>query len=484
LLSRADVLLVLSLLTPIVHGLGVIGAAHAVMSVRSSRGAVAWSISLLTVPWLALPLYAVLGRRRFYGYREVLQVGYLQHRQLVRGLFRQMRDGQVELPLALRSWQQVMARFLPITFLRGNQIELLVNAPDAYAEMLAGIQQAKSYILLQVYIVHDDAIGNEFRQALIAKAQQGVRVYLLYDGIGSQGLPRSYVRSLRAAGVQVEAFSSRKFQGIGRWRRAFQLNFRNHRKLLVIDGARGFTGGLNIGDEYLGNRPPLAPWRDTSVGLRGAIVPMLQAVFLSDWYWVTGDLIPANWESQLTAASQIAAVFPTGAADGMPICKLVFIEAINQASDRLWIASPYFVPDDGVLAALQLAALRGVDVRVLLPNRPDHWLVYLCSFSYYPEMLKAGVKLYRYIPGFMHQKVMLVDEELVGIGSVNLDNRSFFLNFEVTVWLCDRALGEQVAAMLGDDFRLSRLVQMGDYEGRSWGFKLCARIARLFGPIL
>jgi cardiolipin synthase A/B len=472
-------LVVLSTITSVMHIGGVICAAHAVMNVRSSRGAIAWSISLITFPWVALPLYLTLGRRRFYGYRETIRRAYWPHRQTVRQVSQQLRCDQVALPEALQGFQRVIGRFLPIAFLQNNHIGLLINGGEAYQAMLVAIQQAHSYILLQVYIVHDDVIGNQLRRALIERAQQGVKVFVLYDGIGSQNLPWRYKRSLEDAGVRVEVFkSSRGFH------KPFQLNFRNHRKILIVDGAVGFTGGFNIGDEYLGKDPQLSPWRDTAVMLQGPIVQPLQAVFLSDWQWIAGQLPCVNWTVKASGDNAIACVFPTGAVDDLSICKLAFISAIDQAKQRLWIASPYFVPDDAVMTALQLAALRGVDVRILLPNRADHRLVYLCSFSYYTEMIGAGVAIYRYIPGFMHQKVILIDDMLAGVGTVNLDNRSFSLNFEVTVWVHQAEFIQQVAGMFDDDFAVSRMVEPQEYEGRSLIFRLSARIARLFAPIL
>jgi cardiolipin synthase A/B len=477
--SLENLLVILSTITSVIHIVGIICAAHAVMHVRSSRGAIAWSISLLTFPWVALPLYLTFGKRRFYGYREAVRLAYWRHRQTVRQVNQQLRRYQVTLPDALAGFQRVIDHVMPIAFLRGNQIDLLVNGDEAYQVMLAAIQQAHSYILLQVYIVHDDAIGNQLRRILIERAQQGIKVFVLYDGIGSQGLPQPYRQSLKAAGIAVEVFKSSRG-----WRKPFQLNFRNHRKILIVDGEVGFTGGFNIGDEYLGKHPQLSPWRDTAIKLQGPIVQSLQTVFLHDWQWVVGQLPEVDWTLKAAPEDAIACVFPTGAAADLSMCKLAFVSAIDQAKQRLWIASPYFVPDDSVMTALQLAALRGVDVRILLPNRPDQRLVYLCSFSYYTEMIGAGVKIYRYIPGFMHQKVILIDHTLAGVGTVNLDNRSFSLNFEVTVWVHQAKFIQQIAAMFADDFAVSRVVRRQEYAGRSLLFRLSARIARLFAPIL
>jgi cardiolipin synthase len=471
-------LLIIGTIAVIVHVLGIANAAHAVMSVRSSRGAIAWSMSLITFPWLALPLYWVFGRRQFFGYTETVRSAYLANFSLVSQVSRQLRAYRGETPAELQVWERLVTKLVPIAFTTNNQIELLINGERAYQAMLTAIESAQDYILLQSYIVHADRIGNAFRQTLIKKAMQGVQVYLLYDGIGSNRLSRRYIRSLSDSGVRVEKFISTRG-----WRSRFQLNFRNHRKILVVDGKRAFTGGLNIGDEYLGKCPPLTPWRDTAIGLRGATVQILQAVFLSDWYWVTGELPPTHWQIESAGLHQ-ACVFPTSPADRFPACQLAFVSAIERAVKRLWIASPYFVPDDSTINALKSAALRGVDVRIILPDRPDRWLVYLCAFSYYTEMLTAGVKIYRYIPGFMHQKVILIDRCLGGVGTVNLDNRSFFLNFEVTVWFTTPDLLAQLEEVLAADLARSRCVSIAEYETKPLGFKLGTRIARLLTPVL
>lgn len=471
---------IFSILTIVVHLLGIVNAAHAVMNVRSSRGAVAWSISLLTIPWLAIPLYWILGRNRFYGYAEALQSAYIEHNAQAKEAYQEILECKAELPPELSPLQELADSLTTIPFTTGNFAELLVNGKETFTAMLTAIQNATDYILIQTYTLDDDQIGNEFCKALIQKSMQGVRVYLLYDGIGTRGLARSYLRSLRQAGVRVNTFKSTKGRG-NRW----QINFRNHRKILIVDGAIGFVGGLNIADEYLGYKPPLSPWRDTHVRVQGTSVKCLQGSFLGDWFWATRKLPQVQWNvDPQPEFDQVALVLPTGPADQVPACTLFFVNAINQAKQRLWIASPYFVPDDSIATALKLAAIRGVDVRILLPNRPDHYMVYFCAFSYYTEMQTAGVRIYRYQPGFMHQKVILIDDAIAGVGTVNLDNRSFQLNFEVTLFVIHQAFVEAVEAMLQDDLQLCHLVTPSDYQQQPLWLKLVARIARLFAPIL
>jgi cardiolipin synthase len=314
---------------------------------------------------------------------------------------------------------------------------------------------------------------------LIDQAQQGVRIYVMYDEIGSSKLTRTYLRRLRNQGIQVSPFNSTK--GI---RNRFQLNFRNHRKILVVDGQTGFIGGLNIGDEYLGKNPKYGPWRDTHMQLQGPAVNALQLSFLKDWYWAVRSVPKVYWQAEAEEPrGETALVLPTGPADELEFCSLFFNSLIPLAQTRLWIATPYFVPDEPTLSALKAAALRGVDVRILLPGRPDHLLVYLSAFSYYTELQATGIKLYRYHPGFMHQKVLLVDHQVAGVGTVNLDNRSFLLNFEIMAFLTQGAFLQHVEAMLDADLNSAKPVDLTEYSQRPFWFRLAVRVARLLAPL-
>jgi cardiolipin synthase len=465
--------------TIIVHVVGIVIAAHAVMVVRSSRGAIAWGISLITFPWVAIPLYWIFGKNDFQEYAKALHNAYLEKHKLVSQAHAAVLEHQAVLPDKFSTIEKLTAVFTRFPFTAGNKIELLIDGQQTFPAMLEAIAEAQDYILLQSYTIENDRIGNKFRQILINKASQGVKIHLLYDKLGSRKLSRAYLKSLRQHGINVHGFGSTKRKG-----NRFKINFRNHRKILIIDGKVAFMGGLNIGDEYLGENPRFGFWRDTHLKIRGAGVQCLQSVFLGDWYWVTKKIPQVSWEIQTTESNQTALILPTGPADRLDNCNLFFLSLIERSQKRLWIASPYFVPNASILNALKLAALRGVDVQIILPNSPDHLTVYLCSFSYYKELQAVGIKLHRYRSGFMHQKVILVDDNIAGIGTVNLDNRSFFLNFEVMLFSIDSSLIQSTAKMLQQDFDSSCLVNFSAYHKKPFWFKLAARVSRLLAPIL
>jgi cardiolipin synthase len=251
----------------------------------------------------------------------------------------------------------------------------------------------------------------------------------------------------------------------------------------VADGEVALIGGLNVGDEYLGRNTRFGGWRDTHLSMRGPVVQAVQLVFLEDWYWAANTIPELEWETRLEEADQVAAVIPTGPADPADSWQLVVAEAANTSRSRLWIASPYFVPDEGVLTALQAAAIRGVDVRILIPERADHLLVWLSAFSYFEQSIPYGIRIFRYHRGFLHQKVMLIDHRLAAVGSANLDNRSFRLNFEITGFSADAAFVDAVARMLEADFEASLEARVEDFSKKPFFFRAACRVARLMAPV-
>ena len=460
--------------------LGVYSAVHAIMSTRTPQGSIAWAVSLVAVPYVSVPAYWIFGRNKFKGYvlarqNELQQVN----------AFIQQANEQIDAIVPYGEWKtgaiigvEKMAR-IPLT--GGNSVKLLVDGDDTFSSIFAGIESASEYVLVQFYIVRDDELGRELKERLIAKASEGIRVLFLYDEIGSIGLPASYTAELRTAGVEVFPFHSRKGSG-----NRFQLNFRNHRKTVVVDGHAAWIGGHNVGDEYMSQDASFGHWRDTHMRVEGPAVIGAQLAFVEDWRWATDELLTGlNWTPRVAAdGDALALVLASGPADEMETASLLYTQAINSASRRIWIASPYFVPDDAVVQALQLAGLRGVDVRILIPQKADSQLVTLAAYSFFNEVNAAGVDFYRYEDGFLHEKVILVDDNVATVGTANFDNRSFRLNFEITTVVIDQDFAADVEQMFEDDFEKSRIMQPDEYDNKSYWFKLKVRTARLAAPVL
>ncbi|WP_430387404.1 cardiolipin synthase [Dyella sp. 20L07] len=454
------------------HLAGVLAAMHAVMNTRTPQGAFAWALGLVLLPYITLVPYLYLGRSRFHGYVDLHRLRREQMQALANV---QLATG----PAAREACERYgeVARMLGAQFHDGQQLRLLINGEATFNAILSAISEARHCVLVQFFIIHDDLLGRRMQQALLERVRAGVEVCVLYDGIGSHALPHQYVDTLREAGVHIHPFATQRRSN------RFQLNFRNHRKIVVVDGKHGFVGGLNVGDEYLGMKPPLAPWRDTHLQIEGPAVVDLQRSFAEDWHWVTGVLPPLLSPSPGggTAHTLIAA---TGPADRQETCSLFFVAAIHAARRRLWITTPYFVPDLAVMAALRLAVFRGVDVRVLIPSRPDHRTVFLASGLYAHDAVRAGIRVFRYQPGFLHQKILLVDDDTASVGSMNLDNRSFRLNFEIGALSVDRNFAAQVEAMLQEDFSHAHEVTEAEYLKAPYLKRLAMHVARLFDPVL
>jgi cardiolipin synthase len=475
---------ILGLGLPLLYLLGVLSAIDAVMKARTAQGAIAWAVSHVTVPFLSLPLYWVFGRSSFDDYVQVLQEldAELDHRleEAKAGPLREwLVDPDEESDPRRRAELKGFDRLSTLFFTRGNGARLFVDGRQAFDAMFACIDEAQDYVLAQFYIVRDDDLGREFQGRLIAAAERGVRVYLLFDEFGSHALPRRYVRQLHEAGIRVQGAT-----GGRRWLGRFRLNFRNHRKIVVADGRRGFLGGLNVGDEYVGGHPRLTPWRDTQIRLDGPVVQGLQLSFIRDWYYVSRRVPELTWDVVPSTEDRNALVLASGPADPIETCGLLFAHAIDSAERRVWIASPYFVPDGRVLGALQLAALRGVDVRILIPGMADHWMFRYVHYAFLPEVQQVGVRVFRYGEGFMHQKVILVDDDYAGVGTANLDNRSFRLNFELTCLIEDHSFCADVAEMLERDFGRSTLAErsvLGEYP---FALRLATEVTRLLSPTL
>jgi cardiolipin synthase len=463
------------------HLLGIIAAIHALMTVRTAQGSIAWAMPLIFIPYITLIPYLVFGRSSFDAYIKARRQANREMRDAIVNL--DWRPWIEEAVAARKSAAYTSLRAMPklgrMPCLANNEVKLLVNGDETFSAIFAAISKAKQAVLVQFFIIHDDDLGKRLQALLLEKAAEGVSIHVLYDRIGSHALPASYSEKLRAGGVQIKAFATRSG-----WLNRFQINFRNHRKIVVVDGEIGFVGGHNVGDEYLGLKPPLAPWRDTHVAVVGPVVACLQESFAEDWFWATRELPPLILPESYPEDGVLCQLLASGPADPQETCSLFFVEAIHAATERVWITTPYFIPDEAVSAALYLAVLRGVDVRILLPSRPDHYVVYAASSLFAFEAVRAGVRMFRYKPGFLHQKVVLVDNEISAIGSANMDNRSFRLNFELMLLTVDEDFAREVESMLNADFELAHELSIEESRETHHLQQLGMRVARLISPIL
>lgn len=474
-------LAIIGLAISLLYLLGIVAAIDAIFRSRSSQSAIAWSLSLFMFPLIALPLYLQFSGRKFTAYLQSRRTGDAEIHQLVERLGREMTP-KVKASLEKDTRElAVFERLARFPFMRYNAAHLLINGEATFDAILRGIDNAGEYILMQFYIVKDDAIGMQVKNALIKKARTGVQVSFMYDAIGSYGLPQAWLQELEDAGIQTTSFGRSTHRKTSR----LQLNFRNHRKIIVIDGKSAFVGGLNIGDEYLGRDPAFSPWRDTHVEIHGPAALCVQLTFLEDWFWMMQSMPEVNWRPELSAEQdqQILAV-PSGPGDELDTCGLLFTQLIHAATTRVWIVSPYFVPDETVISALQLAVLRGVDVRILIPQKADHRLVQLAGFSYLEETIPFGIRVFRYSTGFLHQKAVLVDDTLAGIGTANLDNRSFRLNFEITLLFASRSMIDDISTMLERDFANARELTLEEFRQRPLWFHFAVKVSRLLSPLL
>jgi cardiolipin synthase A/B len=463
------------------HVVGALTSVRAVMETRTSQGALAWAISLNTFPYVTVPAYWVLGRSKFRDYELERQEAFNATGTLAQFIRKRYIDEELITDRG-RHDPYLLERIARLPFTAYNSAELLVDGDATFRSIFESIDRATSYVLVQFYIVRDDGLGRELRDKLLAKTKEGVKVHFLYDEVGSPDLRKTdYALPLREAGADVAPFNSTK----GKANR-FQLNFRNHRKVVVVDGREAFVGGLNVGDEYLGKDPKYPNWRDTHMKVAGPAVQFVQLSFAEDWRWATGQVLDnLEWmPAKAASGDKNVLCLPSGPADRFETCTMFFLDTINNARKRLWIASPYFVPDEQVMTALKLAAIRGVDVRIITPEENDNPLVKLSTYSYLPECELAGVKVYWYTRSFMHQKVLLADDDVSAVGTANFDNRSFRLNFEITMVVRDAAFASELAEMLDEDLRHSRPAEASEMTSGPLLRQFGARASRLAAPIL
>ena len=448
---------------------------------RHPSATLAWMLGIALLPLFGIPLYFLIGVRRV---RRHIRAKIASVAPVVPSLSHRMRPEELPTGIGERCGQVLLAAGTPLPT-EGNRVVFLRSGDEAYDAVLSLIGSARDHLHAQFFILDVDPVGRRFVQALAARAREGVRVRLLLDAVGSWRALRRTVRPLRDAGGEVAAFMP-AFPLHRRW----SAHLRNHRKLLIADGERAFTGGMNIGKKYMGPRRSEEQWRDVAAVIEGPALRDLQSLFLDDWAFATeetlppGDLFPPlsplSGGTSPPCALQIAASGPDRGT--RPIYEGIFA-AFTAARRRLWIETPYFVPDDGIGAALRNAALRGVDVRLVVPGTSDLRIVSLAGRSYFQEMMASGVKINLYRPTNLHSKVLVVDDDVGVIGSPNVDMRSFFLNFELGVFFYDRPQIEALADVFLKDLESAEPVDPGRFARRPRSLQLLEDTCRIFSPL-
>jgi cardiolipin synthase len=472
----SHIIFIYGLLTVAVEIAGVLLALRAILMARTPQSAIGWALILLVLPVVGIPLFLVFGESQFSGYTRAGTGKSEALDEALKATVRHLEGYHTEVRGLCADGSKVAKNISGLPPTNGNSARLLIDGQATFEAVFDAIDRAKEAVWVQFFIIHDDILGRELSARLLAAAARGVECLVMYDQVGSKKLPWSWCEQLVSAGVKVQPFVTNRQVG-----RHFQINFRNHRKLVIVDGSVAFVGGLNAGDEYMGRSKKFGPWRDTHMRLEGPAATGFQVSFLEDWNYATKSL-PAYRLRSAPAGDAVVFPVPSGPAEEWGAASAVYLSVIQDAKRRLWLASPYFVPASPLFYAICHAALRGVDVRIILPQMADHLLPWLSSFTYYPKLQAAGVKVWRYQPGFMHQKVLLADEDFAIVGSINLDYRSFMLNFELSAAVQDRAFAVDVENMFLADFDKSRQENLAAFDTGSLLFRLKCRAAALMSP--
>ena len=461
----------------------------AIMVVREKRDPVktsTWVLILILLPIVGLIFYIFFGqnhrKEKIFnrkGLRDLEQIENISQSQIVKLHIQklhhsqQITDNLNIITLLLNNSKALLTEF--------NEVEILQDGKIAFDSIIDALNAAESTIHIEFYIVSDDNIGNRIKDILIAKAKAGVEVRLVFDDVGSWSLPKRFIKSLTNAGVLVYPFMEVKFPLF-----TSKVNYRNHRKIIVVDGKVGFVGGMNIADRYIVGSKELGPWRDTMLKLKGEAVNSLQVIFLVDWYFVTGqdisDRLKFFPKQNITIHHPIQITASGPDSDWASIMQAFFL-AITKAKHHIYIASPYFIPNESILTALKTAALSGVDVRIMLPGKSDSTVVYWSSLSYISELIEAGIKVYLYQNGFNHSKILMIDSSFASVGSANMDIRSFEDNFEIAAIIYDKQITSQLEESFLNDLSRSLYITADEWELRSRKNNLKESVARLFSPL-
>ena len=439
--------------------------------VRPSK-TLAWLLAIFTIPVGGILLYLLLGRNRrkqkSYSTKNRTP-GTAVHPEVTQNFNRV--EGQLQELIYNGSG-------FPIT--HNNTIELLKDGKITFDKIFEALEGAQKTIHLQYYIFEEGELAERLLKLFIQKETEGVEVRLIYDGIGSYSLSRSYLKKLKEAGIETYSFLPFRFG-----KSISAINYRNHRKIIVVDGAIAFTGGINVSDKYLKGDPSLGTWHDMHLQLTGEAARHLDTVFINDWEKVTGNRLPLPEKISLpNPGNSSVQILATGPDDQFPLMEQAYFSLITGAQRYVYITNPYLIPSPAIQTALHTAALGGVDVRLLISEQADSALVAWCVQSYFERFLMAGIKIYRYPEGFLHSKIIVVDDRMATVGTANVDDRSFQHNFEVNAFIYDIKTAQQLKEDFIKDSSISKLLDFQRFSKRPWRVKLAEGAARTISPLL
>ncbi|PSL28820.1 cardiolipin synthase [Planomicrobium soli] len=480
---------IIGILTAVIFVLNIfLAAALVFLERRDASSTWAWIMVLFFIPIFGFFFYLLLGRRlrrktlfKWEGRKKVGIENLIAHQMnsLHDNEF-QFRDENAR---SYKDLVYLLLRNNGAVLTQDNSVQVFNDGREKFDALIEDIQNAKHHIHVQYYIFRLDQLGNRIVDALIAKAKQGVKVRLLYDDMGSRRLSKRKFKEFIEAGGEVEAFFPAIWPLINP-----RLNYRNHRKIVVIDGRVGYIGGFNVGEEYIGLSRKFGYWRDTHLRIQGSALHPLQTRFILDWNQASSrnDIeydevyFPAIPEKGDTTVQIVS----SGPDEEWEQIKDGYLKLINLAEKSIYIQTPYFIPDASFYDAIRIAALSGIDVRIMIPNKPDHPFVYWATYSYAGQMLRAGARVFIYNNGFLHTKMIVIDGKASTVGTANIDVRSFKLNFEVNAFIYDEKVSTELAELFYQDMELSSELTLEKYYSRTRMIKTKESIARLLSPIL
>jgi cardiolipin synthase len=453
---------------------------------RNPVKTISWILILVLLPFAGIVFYLFFGQE--YRKTKIYSRKGLRNLEKLRKLTLEQLDNLPKNHLKISDKIYTKKRLMNLLLsnsnailTNNNEVKVLRNGKETFPEIFKAIEEAKHHIHLEYYIVENDRIGNYLRELLIQKALEGVEVRFIYDDVGSWELKNKWIRTMTAAGVKVDCFMRVRFPML-----TSKVNYRNHRKILVVDGETAFTGGLNFADRYQDGVPGIGPWRDTHLKITGGGATALQIIFMADWYFVSKEILKGeNYLKPFESGNgKLVQVTSSGPDSDWESIGQAYFAAIASAIDYVYISSPYLMPPADIVTALKTSALGGIDVRIIVPGMSDAITAKWGTNSYIEELLEAGVKVYFYKAGFIHSKVIVVDGIFSSVGTANLDFRSLETNFEVNAMIYDEEISETLANQFLDDQSKSEEILLSDWVRRPRINKIKESFARILSPML